>query len=172
MANPEPLKVSAHSDQEIAIARAFGAPRRLVFEALIRPELLERWLLGPPGWSMVVCQVEPRAGGGYRWVWRNDSDGTDMGMGGVFHEVVPPERLVATEKFDRAWYPGEAVVTQTLAEQGGTTTLTIVIRYESREARDGVMRSRMTDGLAASYDRLDGLLRERLAAEQGVQQQQ
>ena len=140
------------------MTRVFDAPRRLVFDALTRPELLKRWLLGPPGWEMVVCELDPKVGGAYRYVWRRESDGSSMGMGGVLREFVPPERLVATEKFDQAWYPGEALVTQVLVEQGGQTTLTVTILYESQETRDGVLKSPMEEGVAASYDRLADLL--------------
>jgi len=116
------------------------------------------WLLGPPGWSMPVCEMDVRVGGTYRWVWRHDRDGTTMGMGGVYREIVKPERLVTTERFDEAWYPGEALNTLVLVEQGGRTTLTQTMRYESQEARDAVLKSGMEKGVAASYDRLADLL--------------
>ena len=152
------LTIAAHSDREIVMTRVFDAPRQLVFEAWTEPELLKRWLLGPPGWSIVVCEVDLKVGGRYRYVWRRDSNGTTMGMGGVYREVVAPERIVATEKFDEAWYPGEAVGTMVLTEQGGKTTLTQTMRYESREARDAVLKSPMESGVSASYDRLEALV--------------
>jgi len=152
------LKVTTPSDREIAMTRVFDAPRTLVFDAHTKPELVQRWLLGPPGWSMPVCEMDVRVGGTYRWVWRNDSDGTEMGMGGTYREVRAPERLVTTEKFDEAWYPGEALNTLVLVERVGRTTLTQTMRYESREARDRVLKSGMESGVKASYDRLDQLL--------------
>jgi uncharacterized protein YndB with AHSA1/START domain len=136
------------------MTREFNAPRRLLFDAFTKPELVKQWLLGPPGWSMPVCEIDLKVGGKYRYVWRQDSDGTEMGMGGVYREIVAPERLVSTEKFDEAWYPGEAVGTIVLSEHGSKTTLTQTILYESREARDAVLKSGMEKGLAASYDRL------------------
>jgi len=157
------LKVAAQGDREIVMTRDFDAPRRLVFDAFTKPELVKRWLLGPPGWSMPVCEIDLRVGGKYRYVWRRDSDGTDMGMGGVYREIVAPERLVATEKFDEAWYPGEAVGMLVLVEQGGRTTVTQTVLYESREARDAVLKSGMESGVAASYDRLAELLVSTLA---------
>jgi uncharacterized protein YndB with AHSA1/START domain len=152
------LKVTTPTDREVTVTRVFDAPRALVFEAHVRPELVRRWLLGPPGWTMVVCEMDVRVGGAYRWVWRQDGDGTTMGMGGVYTEIVRPERLVATERFDQAWYPGEAVDTTVFTEQGGRTTLTITVRYESRAARDAALSTGMTDGMAVSYDRLAALL--------------
>jgi uncharacterized protein YndB with AHSA1/START domain len=90
------LKVTTPSDREIAMTRAFDAPRRLVFDAWTKPELLKRWLGVFGGWSMDVCEVNLKVGGSYRFVWRGP-DGAKMGMGGVYREVVPGERLVATE---------------------------------------------------------------------------
>jgi len=152
------LNVSAQGDREIVMMREFDAPRKLVFDALTKPELIQRWLLGPPGWSMPVCEVDLRIGGAYRYVWRKDSDGTTMGMGGVYREIEAPQRIVVTERFDEAWYPGEAIVTNALAERGGVTTLTLSILYQSREARDSVLKSGMEQGVAVSYDRLEEML--------------
>ena len=84
-----------------------------------------------------------------------------MGMRGVCREFVPPQRIVQTELFDDPWYHGEALVTTVLVEQGGGTTLTTTVRYESREARDAVLKSHMTQGVTASYDRLAELLASR-----------
>jgi uncharacterized protein YndB with AHSA1/START domain len=81
-----------------------------------------------------------------------------MAMGGVFREVIALERLVATEKFDAAWYPGEALNTSVFAETHGVTRITITVLYESKEARDTARRSGMEHGMAASYDRLESLL--------------
>ncbi len=158
MKNTGTLKVTAPTDREIVMTRMFDAPRRLVWDAHTKPELIRRWLLGPPGWSMPVCEVDLRVGGAYRYVWRRDENGTEMGMGGVFREIVPPERLVATERFDESWYPGEALDTTVLVEQGGKTTLTLTVLYQSREARDAVLKSPMESGVAAGYDRLAELL--------------
>jgi uncharacterized protein YndB with AHSA1/START domain len=158
MNNPGNLKLTTRGDREIVITRAFDAPRKLVFDAFTKPELVKQWLLGPDGWSMPVCEIDLKVGGKYRYVWRRDKDGTEMGMGGVYREIVAPERVVATEKFDQSWYPGEAVGTSVLTEQGGKTTLTQTILYETREARDGVLKSGMEKGVVASYDRLAKLL--------------
>jgi uncharacterized protein YndB with AHSA1/START domain len=151
------LKVTTPSDREIAMTRVFDAPRHLVFEAYTRPELLKRWLGVHAGWSLAVCEIDLRVGGAYRYVWRGPN-GEEMGMGGVYREVAPPERIVATERFDQSWYPGEAVGTIVMIEQGSRTTLTLTVRYESREARDAVLRSPMEQGVAAGYDKLAEVL--------------
>ena len=152
------VKIVPSGDRDLVMTRAFDAPRTLVYDAHTKPELVRQWLLGPPGWSMPVCDMDVRVGGTYRWVWRHDTNKTEMGMGGVYREVKAPERLVSTEKFDEAWYPGESLNTLVLVEQGGRTTLTQTMRYESREAREAVIKSGMEKGVAASYDRLDDVL--------------
>ena len=158
MKNAASLTISAAGDRDIAMIRSFDAPRRLVFEAWTKPELLKRWLSGPPQWSLDVCEIDLRVGGRYRYVWLNGNNGIRMGMGGVYREIVVPERLVATEKYDDAWYPGEAVGTVAFVEKDGRTTVTQTMRYESREARDGVLKSPMEEGVGASYDKLAELL--------------
>ncbi len=152
------MKLTTRGDREIVMTRVFDAPRKLVFDAFTKPELVKQWLLGPPGWSMPVCEIDLKVGGKYRYVWRHDKNGNEMGMGGVYREIVRPERIVATEKFDQSWYPGEAVDTTILVEQGGKTTLTQTVLYESTEAREAVLKSGMERGVAASYDRLAELV--------------
>jgi uncharacterized protein YndB with AHSA1/START domain len=151
------LILTTPSDREIAFTRDFDAPRKLVFAAFTKPAMVKRWLLGPDGWTMPVCKMDLRVGGKYRWGWRH-GDGREMGMGGVYREVAPPVRIVFTEKFDFAWYPGEALVTVEFHEHDGKTTLTETIRYESKAARDGVLKSGMRRGVKVSYDRLEKIL--------------
>jgi len=79
-------------------------------------------------------------------------------MRGVFLEIAPPERSVASELFDDPWYSGEAIVTTVLTEHGGKTTLTTTIRYESQKVRDSVLKSHTTAGVGMSYDRLAEVL--------------
>jgi uncharacterized protein YndB with AHSA1/START domain len=158
MKNNESFHITAHGDREIQVTRVFDAPRQLVFDAYTQPELLKKWLLGPDGWSMPICEVDLRAGGKFRYVWKNDADGQEMGMGGLYREVSPPERIVVTEVFDEAWYPGEAIDTIVLTEQNGKTTLTQTILYNSRQTRDAVLKSPMQYGMAMSYNRLEKFL--------------
>jgi uncharacterized protein YndB with AHSA1/START domain len=155
--NTGKLQVTAHGDRKIVMSRVFNAPRHLVWDAFTRPELVKRWLLGPDGWSMPVCEIDLRVGGSYRYLWRH-TDGREMGMGGIYREIEIPERVVATEKFDEAWYPGEAVGTLLLVEQGGRTTVTQTMLYDSPQTRDAVLKSPMETGVAASYDRLETLV--------------
>jgi uncharacterized protein YndB with AHSA1/START domain len=159
MKNTGTLQVTTPSDREIVLTRTFDAPRDLVFQAMSKPELLKRWLLGPPGWEMVVCESDLKVGGAFRHVWRR-SDGTQMAMHGIYREIVPPERIVRTECFELGCdaQSGEQIGTLVLTEQDGRTPLTLTVLYPSKEARDATIASGMERGVAASYDRLADLL--------------
>jgi uncharacterized protein YndB with AHSA1/START domain len=157
--NAGALQVTARGEREIVMTRDFDAPRQLVFDALTKPELLKRWLGVFGGWSMAVCEIDLKVGGSYRYLWRGPA-GAEMGMRGVYREIVRPERIVSTEKFDESWYPGDAVGTAVLVERGGKTTLTTTVLYSSKEARDGVLKSPMESGVSQGYNALDALLAE------------
>ncbi|MCW5695487.1 MAG: SRPBCC family protein [Bauldia sp.] len=160
---PGKLTVTLPSDREVLITRWFAAPRDLVFDCWTKPELIRRWLLGPEGWTMTVCTVDLRVGGRYRYEWRS-TEGSVMGMGGEYREIVRPERLGSVELFDEDWTGGEATSTIVLTEEGGGTLLRQTSRYASKEARDGALRTGMTEGMEYGFGRLDALLAERAAA--------
>src|SRR4030095_2353855 len=130
VSSTDTLQITMPSDREIVLTRVFDAPRHLVFDAFTKPELLRRWF-GPRGWSLVVCEVDLRVGGGFRFVLRGP-DGKDLGMRGVYKEIVPPERSVHMESFDD--YPDKPhQVTSVFTEEGGKTTLTATVLYPSKE---------------------------------------
>lgn len=151
------LEVTMPNDHEVAMARSFAARRKLVFDCWSQPELITRWLFGPDGWSFARCDVDFRVGGAYRFVWRN-VDGREMGMGGIYREIVTPQRIVNTELFDEDWTGGETVVTTEFSEHGGKTTVTQITRYASKIARDGALATGMAGGVEVSYARLDEVL--------------
>jgi uncharacterized protein YndB with AHSA1/START domain len=151
---PHRLTVSTPSDNELRLTRSFDAARSLVYDCWTKPELVRRWMTGPDGWSFVVCEIDLRVGGRYRYVWRN-LDGRDMGMGGVYRDIVATRRLVSAELFDEDWTGGETLCTVDFSEQAAVTTVTTTVLYSSRQARDGAMQSGMEDGMAAGFDRLD-----------------
>jgi uncharacterized protein YndB with AHSA1/START domain len=144
------------SDLEIVTTRVIDAPCRLVWEAWTDPEHVPHWMLGPEGWTMPVCEIDLRPGGTWHFVWRR-SDGTEMGMHGVYKEVSPPERLVSTESWGGDW--AETLNTLLLSEQDGKTTITNTILYPSKEARDAALETGMTTGMSVSFDRLAEYLR-------------
>ena len=150
------LELTTPGDREIVMKRVFDAPRARVFDAFTKPELIKRWLLGPDGWSMPICEVDLRVGGRYHYVWRNDADASEFGFNGAYREIDEPDRIVHVESMDGN--PGEALVTTTFVERNGSTTVTMTIRHESREVRDMVIETGMAEGVGRSYQRLDDVL--------------
>jgi uncharacterized protein YndB with AHSA1/START domain len=149
------LQATTPTDLELVVARVFDAPRGVVFTAWTNPEDLPHWMLGPPGWTMPVCEIDFRPGGAWRIVWRQP-DGTEMEMRGGYREIVPPERIVSTESWGGKW--PETRNTVTLSEEHGQTTLTLKILYPSKEARDAALQTGMKDGMAQSFNRLEEYL--------------
>src|SRR5271166_808543 len=111
--NNAALTVTTPTDREMVITRTFDAPRRLVFEAYTDPKHLPHWMLGPPGWTMPVCEIDLRPGGAWHFAWSH-SNSTQMEMRGVYREVKPPERLVSTESWGGDW--PETINTLTFTE--------------------------------------------------------
>lgn len=170
--NPQPAQVSLPSDREVEVTRSFRAPRALVYEAYTKPALLQRWLVGLPGWTMPVCEMDVRVGGRFRWRWRYE-DGSEFGFHGEFRDVEPPSLLRHTETYDpgdmgNSMGDDDALVTVRLEERDGMTTVTTLIEYASQEDRDAAMATGMTDGMEISYQRLGELLDEAATRGAGV----
>jgi uncharacterized protein YndB with AHSA1/START domain len=164
----EKAQVTLPSEREVQVTRSFRAPRALVYRAYTEPQLVQRWLLGPPGWKMPVCEMDVRVGGRFRWRWRSDDDGSEFGFAGTFREVEPPSRLVHTESYDPGTVGGgypdqDAIVTISFTEEAGITTVTSHMDFGSRDARDAAVGTGMTDGMEQSYQLLDGVLRTQAA---------
>jgi uncharacterized protein YndB with AHSA1/START domain len=155
---PFPVEVSTPSAREIRVTRTFQAPPDLVFACHTKPQLVRRWLLGPPGWTMPVCEIDLRVGGKYRYMWRKDDGSQEFGVQGEFREIVAPSRIVNVESMDGV--PGTALCTTIFEPSDVGTLFTITMAFESKELRDAALESGMTSGMSMSYDRLDVLARE------------
>ena len=143
------------TDRDIVITRVVEAPRRLVWKAWTSPEHLPQWMSGLEGWTMPVCEIDLRPGGAWRYGWRGP-DGAAMEMQGSFREIIPPEKLVTTERWGPEW--PETVNTLTLVESGGRTIISLTVAYPSKEARDAALQTGMKDGMDLTFARLDRYL--------------
>jgi len=158
----EKTQVTQPSDHEVKTVRSFKAPRELVYKAYTTPELVKRWLLGPPGWTMPICEMDVRVGGKFRWRWRSTDEGKEFGFHGEFKEVNAPAKLVHSEYFDPGDVGGDmgegSVVTTEFTEDKGITTLTTLMDFGNKRARDAAVATGMTDGMEQSYQQLDAVL--------------
>ncbi|MFM9996930.1 MAG: SRPBCC domain-containing protein [Phycisphaerales bacterium] len=161
--NPTPLKglqVSTPTDTTIVLTRTFNAPRRLVWEAMLTPDKMRRWMLPPPGWITTVCECDARVAGALRVVWKTEEADPAMTLHGVFTDVVLHERAVHTEVMvlGSGQPIGSQVEKHEFAEKGNITTMRITQTYASKEARDGAVASGMDQGMEACYQQLDAVL--------------
>jgi len=146
------------TDREIVMTRVFHAPRERIFDAFTKPEIVKQWLLAPDGWSLAICEIALHVGGAFRYVWRSAADGQEFVVSGMFTDVIRPERVVHTERFDDPEFPGESLETWTFEEHDGSTTLTATLLYESKEARNRALEAGTAEQCIASYDRLAAIL--------------
>ena len=148
-------KAERKSDRELVVTRTFDAPPRIVFDAWTKPELFQRWWT-PKSFGVVFlsCDLDVRAGGGYRLVMRH-GDSKPMEFFGRYLEVTPPSRLVWTN--DEGG-DGGAITTVTFEEQGGKTLLVMHDLYPSKEALDAAIASGSTRGVAETFAQLEELL--------------
>ncbi len=149
-------KYSTPGEHEVVVTRVVDAPRRIVFEAWTTPKHLQKWLLGPEGWTMPICELDPWPGGAWRYVWRN-ADGNEMTLQGTVREFMPHERVVTTETWGADW--PETVNTVVFTEASGQTTITLTITYPSKEAREAALQTGMKEGMDQGFARLDELLK-------------
>lgn len=163
---PAQAQVTLPSDREVRVTRQFNAPRQLVYDAHTKPELVMKWMLGPPGWDMPICEMDVREGGKYKWQWKSKDDGKSFGFYGTFTEVNAPSRVVHDEYFDLGDVgtsmpvDDPAIVSLDLQEANGVTTLVCTMKFASKEARDGAVSTGMTDGMEMGYARLDDFFKQ------------
>lgn len=164
---PDRLQLSTPTDTTIVLTRTFDAPRRLVWEAMFTPDKMRRWMLPPPGWTLTLCECDPREGGALKLAWKDADTDPAMTLEGVFTEVVLHKKAVHTETMalGSGQTIGSLVETHEFAENGGVTAMRITQVYESKEARDGGIASGMDQGMEACYVQLDAVLGGRATAQ-------
>ena len=166
MKTMEKAQVSLPSDTQVRVTRDFKAPRTLVWDAHTKPELVRRWMLGPPGWSMPVCDMDVRPGGKYVWRWRSDETGAQFGFHGDYREVEAPAKTVHAEYYDPGDIGGSmdishpAIIQTMFTEQHGVTSLEMIMTFASKDIRDAAVSTGMTDGMEMGYKRLENVLSE------------
>jgi uncharacterized protein YndB with AHSA1/START domain len=151
MATSGTAKVTLPADDQILIEREFAAPARLVWRAVTEPELVRRWWHANCS-EMVVCEIDLRVGGKWRYVGRTGSE--EFAFYGEFLEIVPHEKIVQTETF--APFPDDAATnTMTLTERDGTTLLRTLVQHQTPQARDMHINSGMEGGMQTAFDLLE-----------------
>jgi uncharacterized protein YndB with AHSA1/START domain len=146
-------------DTHVRITRLIDGPRELVWRAHTEPELMTQWLLGPDGWRMTVCEIDPSVGGHYRYAWEpvDGTPGEPFGFDGETLLSEPPVRAVTTEHMTGTDFPS-TLNDMSLYEEDGATLITLLIEYPDSQTRDMVLATGMTEGMESSYRRLESVL--------------
>ena len=155
--------VTLPTDEQILITREFDAPKHLVFMAFTTPELVRRWWHASRG-EMTVADMDLRVGGKWRYLMvlqcEDMSEAMEVGFHGEYLEIVPGEKIVSTEIYEGlpegvTEEEGGTVNTATFTEEGGRTTLTILVQAANKTSRDAIIESGMEDGLQDALDLLE-----------------
>lgn len=155
----QPLTLELSGDTQVIVKRKIAAPPALVFRAHTEPSLVQKWMLGPPGWTMPVCICDARPGGSFRFEWSN-GEGAGFYSTGEFMEVQAPSRIVHIERMFLPDPTPDNRVETTFEQDGEGTLLTMTMTLPDAATREAMLGSGMEYGMEASY----ALLEEQLAA--------
>ena len=158
------LTLKTEGDRHVVVTRRFAASPEAVFRAHTDPKIVQKWLLGPDGWSMPVCDLDARSGGKFRYEWKNNENGQGFHITGEFVEVTPSSKIVHVERmFLPEQTPDNHV--ETVFEKDGTGTLmTMRMTLPDEATRSAMLATGMDKGMEKSYERLEGLIPARMEA--------
>ncbi len=145
------MSFATPSDLEVVVTRFVEAPAEHVFDAWTVPGQVTRWMLGPPGYTMPVCEIDLRPGGAWHFVWRGPG-GRTLEMDGEYRELVRPERIVSIERWGAPW--PETLNVFEFDEDDDGTTITCTVVYPTKRARDAAIETGMKEAMADSFERL------------------
>ena len=151
------LTLTIEGDKQVVVTRRFAASPEAVFRAHTEPALVQRWMLGPPGWSMPVCINEARAGGKIRYEWSN-GEGAGFYLTGEFVELTPFSRIVHIERMHLPEATPDNRIETTFEAEGSGTRMTMRMTLPDAQTREAMLASGMEHGMEASYVRLESIL--------------
>lgn len=153
------LTMVMSGETDLVVTRRFNAAPEAVYRAHLDVDMLKTWMLGPEGWTTPSCELDPREGGAFAYTWEDSSSGERFTIRGHFVKLDPPHRIehVETMEMPGMTSPESAVVTEFRGDGPGTL-MTMTIRYDSAESRQGAVESGMEEGMAWSYDNLDRIV--------------
>ncbi|MBN9471300.1 MAG: SRPBCC domain-containing protein [Bosea sp.] len=150
------LTLETEGDTHVVVTRRFRASPEAVYRAHTEPELIQKWLLGPDGWSMPVCINEARAGGRIRYEW-SDGNGNGLVLTGEYVSLEPFGRIVHVERFHMPDPTPDNHVETRFEADGAGTLMTMRMTLPDSATRAAMLATGMEDGMEASYARLDAV---------------
>jgi len=150
------LELKTEADRHVIVTRRFAAPPEAVYKAHIEPALIQKWLLGPDGWTMPVCISEAKPGGKIRYEW-SDGKGRGLFLTGEFVTLEPYERLVHVERMHMPDATPDNHVETRFEPDGNGTLMVMRMTLPDEKTRAAMLATGMEHGMEASYVRLDGM---------------
>ena len=151
------MTLKTEGDRHIAVTRRFAAPPVAVYRAHTEPSLIQKWLLGPDGWTMPVCISEAQPGGKIRYEW-TDGKGNGFYLTGEFVELVPCSRIVHVERMHLPDPTPDNHVETRFEPDGSGTLMTMRMTLPDAQTRAAMLASGMEHGMEASYVRLETMI--------------
>ena len=151
------LTLKTEGDTHVVVTRRFAAPPKSVYRAHTEPQLLQKWLLGPDGWTMPVCISEPKPGGKIRYEW-SDGKGAGFHLTGEYVELDPYSRIVHVERMHLPDPTPDNHVETRFEADGAGTLMTMRMTLPDRETREAMLATGMDQGMEASYARMEEML--------------
>ena len=148
------LTLKTEGDRHVVVTRRFAAPPEAVWRAHTEPALLQKWLLGPDGWSMPVCINEARPGGRIRYEW-TDGQGNGFHLTGEYLELEPPRRIVHVERMHLPDPTPDNHVETRFEPDGEGTLMTMRMTLPDAATRAAMLETGMEHGMEASYERME-----------------
>ena len=152
------LTMRTEGDTHIVVTRHFAASPELVYRAHTEPEIIQKWLLGPEGWTMPVCINEARPGGKIRYEWIHNGNGQGFYLTGEYVELQPFSKIVHVERMFLPNQTPDNHVETTFEPHGSGTLMTLRMTLPDPETRAAMLATGMERGMEASYARLEGMI--------------
>ena len=151
------LTLKTEGDRHVIVTRRFAAPPEAIYRAHVEPTLVQRWMLGPEGWTMPVCISEARPGGKIRYEWA-DGRGRGFHLTGEFVELEPYSRIVHVERMHLPDPTPDTHVETRFEPDGSGTLMTMRMTLPDAATREAMLKTGMADGMETSYKRLENML--------------
>jgi uncharacterized protein YndB with AHSA1/START domain len=151
------MTLKTEGDKHIIVTRRFATLAGSVYRAHTDTKLIQKWLLGPEGWSMPVCINEARPGGKFRYEWTNGK-GRGFHVTGEYLELEPYSRLVHVERMHLPDPTPDNHVETRFDPDGDGTLMTMRMTLPNAETRAAMLTTNMEHGMEASYVRLEGMI--------------
>ena len=151
------LNLKTEGDRHVIVTRRFAAPPEAVYRAHVEPDLIQRWMLGPEGWTMPVCLCDARPGGKIRYEW-SDGRGHGFHLTGEFVALEPFTRIVHVERMHLPDPTPDNHIETRFEADGDGTLMTMRMTLPDAAARAAMLQSGMEGGMETSYVRLEGML--------------